>query len=108
MDHGKLVAEGSETSLLAQASQNMQLVMEVDAETGVKGALEGIKGVSDVAINSATRGYKVTINTTEDVRKEVSQAIVGSGAGLLSMNRSQGGLEGIFMEVVKNSEGSHV
>jgi ABC-2 type transport system ATP-binding protein len=108
MDHGKLVAEGSETSLMAQATKSMKLILEVEKESGLEAALKAINGVKAVAVDAESAVTTITVETTEDVRKEVSEKIVSSGAGLLSMNRSQAGLEGIFMEVVKNSEGGRV
>lgn len=103
IDGGLLVAEGSEQSLQAKASQAMKLVVEVDSESGLSGALKGISGVVGVEIKPANLGFKITVDTEQDVRKEVSKAIVSSGAGLLSMQRSEAGLEGVFMQMVKNT-----
>ena len=103
IDGGHLVAEGSEASLQAQASQAMKLVVEVETDSGLSGAINGIAGVTGVDIKPADRGFTIMVETDQDVRKEVSRTIVSAGAGLLSMRRSEAGLEGVFMRMVKTS-----
>lgn len=102
VDKGRLVAEGSEADLAAKMSQHMRLTCEVErVPQGLVETLRAIPGVGKVDRAPASGGERLLIDAGQDVRSRVAKTLVESGAGLLGFNRSEAGLEGLFMKLIK-------
>lgn len=113
VDHGRLVAQGTEDSLQSTSSKRLRIFLDVDAVPGgLKETLAGIRGVADVSLapTGFGSGQRLTVTTDGDLRTEIAKTVVGSGAGLLGLT-TEGGLEGLFMQLIKpreKGEGRHV
>jgi ABC-2 type transport system ATP-binding protein len=106
IDKGRLVAEGAEQDLQQTLEKRMTLRFEMDSfDQGIVQKVENLQGVEKVNLNTNGELGKLVVKTTMDVRASVAQTIVGSGAGLLSMHRDEAGLEGVFMKLVRGTEG---
>jgi len=115
VDHGRLVAEGSEAQLQAKMTKSMRLAMDVASlPGGLVDSLSRIPGVSSVSqVNDASSNggghalgsQRLVIATESDVRAKVAKVAVDSGAGLLGFGRSEAGLEGLFMKLIKPKSG---
>lgn len=105
VDRGRLVAEGSETSLQSKLTETMKLTSDVRVVSpGLIERLRDIKGVAAVTRVTGQGGERLIIDTDRDVRADVAKVIVEQGAGLLSLNRGEGGLEGLFMKLISPVE----
>lgn len=102
IDQGRLVAQGAEADLQKGVTQNMQLTLDLENPAGeLVGKLRTLTGV--VTVETATApfgGYRLVLDTDRDVRSAVARTVIQDGNGLLSLNRSQEGLEGVFMKMI--------
>lgn len=98
LHEGRLAASGSEAEI------RMRLGAEVTVEVTVAGgdpaALErvvcGVPGVSGCDVRGeGERSVKVL--ASHDVRADLARAVVGAGFDLLSLERADAGLEGVFL-----------
>jgi ABC-2 type transport system ATP-binding protein len=108
VDQGHLVAEGSEAQLSQQMAEQMRVVCTVDRlDDGVIKLLREMDGIVSVEPRNGSDGSKqLLVLTRRDLRSDVARAIVVGGVGLLAMNREGGGLEGLFLKLVKSSHES--
>ncbi len=107
VDRGRLVAEGTEASLQAAMTKSMRLSCDVDQlPAGLTDTLAKIPGVTNVETTPAGvgAGKRLVLSTEADVRARVAKTVIDSGAGLLGMARSEAGLEGLFMKLIKPKE----
>lgn len=107
VDRGRLVAEGTEASLQAAMTKSMRLSCDVDqVPSGLTDALAKIPGVTGVERTPAGvgAGMRLVLSTEADVRARVAKTVIDSGAGLLGLTRSEAGLEGLFMKLIKPKE----
>jgi ABC-2 type transport system ATP-binding protein len=108
VDHGQLVAEGSESSLTQKMAEQMRVVCTVDRQDdGVIKLLREMDGIVSAEARDGSDGSKqVVVITRRDLRTDIARAIVIGGVGLLAMAREGGGLEGLFLKLVKSSHES--
>ena len=115
INEGRIVAEDTPSNL-AQGLEGMErLEVEVRGPVGeVLGALRRIKGVREVT-QSARQGaapsgggqsatYSLQVSSGEDLRDEVSRAVISSGWSLLSMQMVGMSLEDIFLRLTTHEE----
>ncbi len=106
VDRGQLVAEGSEAELAGRMAQSMHLHCDVEALTpGLIEAVRSLDGVLDVKTSDVVGKPRLTVTTSADVRSKVAQAVVSSGAGLIGLSRTEAGLEGLFMKLIRQDGG---
>ncbi len=110
VDHGQLVAEGSEADLAGTMAQSMHIACDVDTvPDGLVERLRSLQGVQDVRVAPAPLlvggAQRLTLTTSGDVRTKVASAVVQSGAGLVGLARTEAGLEGLFMKLIKSEGG---
>ena len=106
VDHGRLVAEGSEATLTARYTETTRLLCELERlPDGIAEKVGAVPGVLQVEIDAAAR--RLTVQVKGDSRARVAEVIVASGAGLLGMARVGAGLEGVFMKLIKPAEERH-
>ncbi len=101
IDKGRLVAEGNEDDLHHGGKGGVHIHCEVDsANEALVKTIRGVAGVSNV---QQAKSNLIRIEAKADVRAAVAKAIVESGAGLLSMQRQDAGLESLFMKFVNSN-----
>jgi ABC-2 type transport system ATP-binding protein len=107
INRGKIVAEDTPSNL-AQRFQGMQrLEVEVgEMPSKVLPVLKKIKGVIDVSHNQVQGReiYVVQVQRDQDLREEISKAIVANDWSLLSMQTVGMGLEEIFLRLTTREE----
>ena len=107
INEGKIVAEDTPSNL----AQRLQGVIRMEVEVGgpsndVISALRKVNGVTDVSHRS-TQGkdlYMIQARGGQDLRDEISKAVVSSGWSLLSMQSVGMSLEDIFLKLTTNEE----
>ena len=107
INEGKIVAEDTPSNL----AQRLQGVNRMEVEVGgpsndVISALRKVNGVTDVSHRS-TQGkdlYMIQARGSQDLRDEISKAVVSSGWSLLSMQSVGMSLEDIFLKLTTNEE----
>lgn len=72
------------------------------AEPVIK-ALKALSIVKDITRNGSS--LNVFVNTREDVRKQVSLAITGSGGVIVGMNQKSHSLEDVFIQLINKPSG---
>ena len=104
VDRGRLVAEGSEKQLSKTMSEQMTIVCLMDrASEGLINDLKKLQGVFAVQRRSESEGSSVVaISTEKDVRRDIAKLVVSAEAGLLQMQREEGGLENLFMNLIRD------
>jgi ABC-2 type transport system ATP-binding protein len=110
VDHGHLVAEGSEAELAGRMAQSMHLACDVETlPAGLVEDLRAVAGVTDVRVAPAPilggAAQRLAVTTNGDLRSRLASIIVTSGAGLVSLGRTEAGLEGLFMKLIKTEGG---
>jgi len=111
---GKIIASGDEHSLAADALETNRIAIAVRGEDNtdesalcdkVYKAIENVDGVTGVEparmpeYDIATV-YSVDIVVERDVRAEVNKALVEAGFEVVKLDRSEGELESIFLNLV--------
>jgi len=104
VDHGKLVAEGSEASLKEKATKGMKINLEVSHPKSLIAKIEQLPEVISVVESKFEDTAGLVIDTNADIRAQLAKLVVGEGLDLLGMQRTFEGLEGVFMKVIQNSE----
>jgi ABC-2 type transport system ATP-binding protein len=104
---GRIVAEDT-PQRLAQSLQGVERI-EVDVRgpaLEVAGALRRVAGVTEVVPPSSRNGtlYVVQARRGQDLRDEISKAIIGGGWSLLGMRMSTMSLEEIFLRLTTQEE----
>ena len=107
INEGKIVAEDTPANL----AQRLEGVNRMEIEIGgpaneVMAALRRVEGVTDVSHRSAQgkEFYTVQVRGGQDLRDEISRAVVSSGWSLLSMQSVGMSLEDIFLKLTTNEE----
>ncbi len=97
---GSIVATGTEEQLTEGLASVRRLVLHVRGEeAAVRGAVEGVDGVSGCKVLHAGDVVQLLVTTDEDVREALSKAVVGAGLGLLSQMPAEPELESIFIQL---------
>jgi ABC-2 type transport system ATP-binding protein len=107
VDQGKLVAEGAESDLTASMAKTMRLAVDVErVPDGLLDQLKSLKGVTQAvrdAVSLPGGGVRLVVSAGGDARAAVANAVVQSGAGLVGLSRTEAGLEGLFMKLVRGA-----
>jgi len=101
INKGKIVADGSPEDLEKTGKGAAVINMEVDTlESNLIERLRSVAGVDSVK----NEGNKIMIETEKekDVRAEIAEITVESGAGLLMLERKQTSLEDVFINLTHN------
>ncbi len=107
INEGKIVAEDTPSNLAQRLQGVNRLEVEVGGPTNeVLEALRKVEGVSDVSHRSAMGKavYTVQARGGQDLRDEISRAVISSGWSLLSMQTVGMSLEEIFLKLTTNEE----
>jgi ABC-2 type transport system ATP-binding protein len=100
---GRVVAVDTPDNLIARLRGSETLYVQVDANGGDAGvALNRIPGVTRVAETDrrdGTVGYEVESERGHDIRRDLAQAVVMSGWGLLELRPMRMSLEEVFLSL---------
>ena len=103
INKGRVVAVDTPDNLTARLSGAVTLYVQVDANGGDPApSLRQIAGVSRVVETDRRNslvGYEVESENGRDVRRDLAQAIVGKGWGLLELRPMRMSLEEIFLSL---------
>lgn len=107
LSHGRILEEDSPDNLTRRMQKVSSVRVELDGpEQRAISVLTGIKGVSQVVpIDGAEPGrtlVRVDAPRDVDVRREVANAIVQQGWGLLELTPDKLSLEDVFIDVVQH------
>ncbi len=106
VDQGQLVAEGSEASLATRFASTMEVLLEVQGTSdSYRALLAGIPNVLEVQSEVVGQVTRLTVRTNGDQRVKLARALIEKGAELSGIQRSEGGLESVFMRLVRGAEG---
>jgi ABC-2 type transport system ATP-binding protein len=103
VDQGQLVAQGDEASLSSHFMNQIKIkVIATKVAGSCLKALEQLEQVSQVETQSiGSEQTEIQLLLKSDIRSEIARIIVTSGSDLWEMSREEGGLESIFMKLVK-------
>ena len=77
--------------------------VEVDANgqdaAAILSRVAGVTGVTEAERHGSAIGFEVASEQGRDIRRELAQAVVGSGCGLLEMRPMRVSLEEIFLSL---------
>jgi len=103
INKGKVVAVDTPDNLTARLRGSETLYVQVDAgSTEAAGTLERVAGVTRVVESDRRNsivGYEVESDQGQDIRRDLSRAIVTNGWGLLELRPMRISLEDIFLSL---------
>ena len=107
INKGRVVAVDTPENLTHQLKGAASIYMQVDGPADVSEVLRAVPGVRTVTVadSSGTRvGYEVEAEGSYDVRRDVAQAVVGRGWGLLELRPMRMSLEDIFLQLTTEEQ----
>jgi ABC-2 type transport system ATP-binding protein len=110
INHGRIVAQGTESELVQQAFPTARIELRV-AGAGVDagGALRALPGVVDVtplAVRDGAMGFLVESSRDRDVRADLVRLVTGKGWALQELHQVGMSLEEVFIRVVAGEQES--
>ena len=98
INKGVALYSGTLEGISNRVLPNRRLVIEVERPSDT--ILGTLKTLPYARVESSGSQYTVHLNTTDDVRAEVSRTITASGGVILAMKEEGGGLEDAFLSLV--------
>lgn len=103
INRGRVVAVDTPDNLTARLQGSQTLYLQIDTQgADALATLEGVDGVAGVTradTQGNVSGYAIESNQGDDVRRELSRAVVTNGWGLLELRPRQMSLEDIFLQL---------
>lgn len=105
ISRGKIVASGTSQELRSQHMDKALIRVKIEGEGhGLKDILEKIPGVLrlmklDREIEKGFSLFEIEVKSDQDLRKDITQAIVSSGFALVEMSREGKTLEDVFAQL---------
>ncbi|MDZ7343390.1 MAG: ATP-binding cassette domain-containing protein [candidate division KSB1 bacterium] len=103
INRGRVVAQDSIDNIRQRKRGAARLLMQVDGPAQpVRDKLAAINGVKKVELDSAADGisrYAIECEMGRDVRRDLAQAVVQNGWGLLELRSKDFSLEEVFLEL---------
>lgn len=105
IDKGCLVAEGQQADLQRAYTRGFKVVVEVQGGVPRQDLLriQGLTILGETS-NPDTGSMVIKFDCERDLRAQIAQVLINSGASLLEMRRDRDGLEEVFMNLVKSSQ----
>jgi ABC-2 type transport system ATP-binding protein len=106
INQGRIVAADTPENLTARLQKGLRVQMQVEGGSAqeVQSVLEGVRGVSKVVVERevSPEAAALLVESVErtDVRRELAQAVVQRGWGLLDLHSVEMSLEDIFLQLV--------
>jgi ABC-2 type transport system ATP-binding protein len=104
IDRGHLVAEGNEELLKTRSTQQVSFELEFRGAAGIVNAVRQTHGVKEVSVVQEGATCKLNVVTQEDARSRVAATVIQNGGELLSLVKTEEGLEKIFFRLVQHEE----
>jgi len=107
INKGRVVAIDTPENLTHQLKGAATIYLQVDGAGDAAEALQAVPGVRTVTVadqHGSRIGYEVESEENSDVRREVAQAIVGRGWGLLELRPMRMSLEDIFLQLTTEEQ----
>ena len=103
INKGRVVAEDSPDNLTGRLHGAVTIQLQVDTlGADPTGALQAVPGVASVSVSEpGNDGRTVEVQSAQDVdiRRDIANAVVSNGWGLLEMRRARLSLEEIFLQL---------
>jgi ABC-2 type transport system ATP-binding protein len=102
INKGRVVAENTPENLTHELKGAAALYVQVEADSRTESALQAISGVASVKVSDKHErftGYEIEAQPNRDIRRDVAQAIVNGGWGLLELRPMRMSLEEIFLQL---------
>ena len=103
INKGRVVAEDSPDNLTGRLHGAVTIQLQVDTlGADPTGALQAVPGVASVSVDEpGSDGRTVEVQSAQDVdvRRDIANAVVSNGWGLLEMRRARLSLEEIFLQL---------
>jgi ABC-2 type transport system ATP-binding protein len=99
---GEIIAQGTEAELASKsAGATTRILVEVAGPAAAAlAALQKVRGVARASVQSEEPGgAKISVDAALEVRPELVRALVGAGVDVLGVERAQGQLESIFLQL---------
>jgi ABC-2 type transport system ATP-binding protein len=107
INKGRVVAVDTPDNLTHQLKGSASLYVQVEGRTSAVEALEAIAGVRRAVQTDQHAefvGYEIESEPNTDVRREVAQALVNGGWGLVELRPMRMSLEEIFLQLTTNEQ----
>ena len=103
INKGKVVAIDTPDNLTGRLRGAVSMFVEVDANgqdaAAIISRVAGVTGVNEAERHGSSIGFEVASEQGRDIRRELAQAVVSSGCGLLEMRPMRVSLEEIFLSL---------
>ena len=103
INKGHVVAVDTPDNLTARLRGSVSMYVQVDAAGGdaatALSRVPGVTGVTESERHQGSVGFEVASEQGRDIRRELAQAIVGNGWGLLELRPMRVSLEEIFLSL---------
>ena len=103
INKGKVVAIDTPDNLTSRLRGSVSMFVEVDANgqdaAAIISRVAGVTGVTESERRGSSIGFEVASEQGRDIRRELAQAVVGSGCGLLELRPMRVSLEEIFLSL---------
>lgn len=104
IDRGHLVAEGNEELLKTRTTQQVSFELEFRGPNSLINAVRQTHGVKEVNLVQEGTTCKLNVVALEDARSRVAATVIQNGGELLSLVKTEEGLEKIFFRLVQHEE----
>ncbi len=108
INKGHVVAVDTPENLTERLGGSEMIRLEVDALGGdLTAAIQSVAGVTKVSVTAGTNGASVAdiqVAHGAEIRRDLANAIVGNGWGLLELRRLKASLEEVFLELTTQDE----
>jgi ABC-2 type transport system ATP-binding protein len=107
ISEGKIVAEDTPSNLAERLQGSEQMEVEIGGPVSqVLPALRALPGVASAShkTNQGKETYTIQANEGQDLRDDISRAVIGGGWSLLAMNTVGMSLEEIFLRLTTHEE----
>ena len=108
IQEGEIVDQGTEEEIARRIERSAAVTIEVDVPGGPEAALAVVSKLPGVAravvIKQATGFTSLRVEAATDVRAQIARALVTGGIDLVRIDRGQGRLEAIFLQLTESKE----
>ena len=107
INKGRVVAEDTPQNLTLQLQGAATLYVQVEGDGRTENALKAVPGVLSVTVadtQGRLTGYEIESQPNRDVRREVAQAVIHGGWGLLELRPMRMSLEEIFLQLTTEEQ----
>src|SRR6476646_10712648 len=111
INKGKVVAVDTPDNLTGRLQGTVSMFVDVDPNghdvAAILSRVAGVTGVTEAERRASSIGFEVASEPGRDIRRELAQAIVGGGCGLLELRPMRVSLEEIFLSLTTEESPAH-